>query len=406
MHDEITIGARLRALRRWRGMTLAELAGLAGLSKSFLSMAERGQRALDRRSHIAALANALRVSETDLVGGPHLSADPVQSDPHLRVPALRVALQTNRLGHAIVDRARPLPELVDAVKGLELLRRTCDYAQMGDRIPDLLDELHYHVATPADEAAQRVALTTVVDACYDAAFLTKNLNYADLGWSAAQVGLAAAEMADDPVLIGKAMFPIVLNTPREGGWRRTLAIAERAIDALEPHVGSGRGGSEVLGMAALNAALAAAALNDYARCQEWISEAYALAARVPDDPVHAWAYFSATNVAIWDISVRVECGQSGDVFLGLAEQVQEAKLAQLPTRRACFLADVGRGLARDTRSRNAAVAWLQRAEKTAPQRIRNDAKVRESIAVMLEQARAAALGRELRGMAARMGVPH
>ena len=38
-----------------------------------LVMVETGQRPLDRRSHIAALAGALKVSETDLVGGPHLS---------------------------------------------------------------------------------------------------------------------------------------------------------------------------------------------------------------------------------------------------------------------------------------------------------------------------------------------
>jgi DNA-binding XRE family transcriptional regulator len=40
--DEITIGARLPTLRRWRRMTQAELAELAGLSPSFLSMVETG----------------------------------------------------------------------------------------------------------------------------------------------------------------------------------------------------------------------------------------------------------------------------------------------------------------------------------------------------------------------------
>lgn len=58
---EITIGARLRSLRRWRGKTQVELAGLAGLSPSFVSMVENGQRPLDRPSHIAALASALKV---------------------------------------------------------------------------------------------------------------------------------------------------------------------------------------------------------------------------------------------------------------------------------------------------------------------------------------------------------
>ncbi|MEV6158474.1 helix-turn-helix transcriptional regulator [Nonomuraea sp. NPDC052129] len=83
MHTEnTTIGARLRILRTWRKMTLAQVAGLAGPSISHLSNIERGLSALDRRSYIAGLAAALRASESDLVGGPHLSADPLQSEPY------------------------------------------------------------------------------------------------------------------------------------------------------------------------------------------------------------------------------------------------------------------------------------------------------------------------------------
>ncbi len=50
--------------------------------------------------------------------------------------------------------------------------------------------------------------------------------------------------------------------------------------------------------------------------------------------------------------------------------------------------------------------WLRRAEEAAPQRIRNSAPVRETVAYLLNRARAAAGGPELRGMAARMGLPH
>jgi transcriptional regulator with XRE-family HTH domain len=126
--DEITIGARLRILRRWRGMSQVELAGLADLSPSFISMVETGQRPLDRRSHIAGIASALRVSETDLVGGPHLTPDPLQSDPHMAIPALRVALQTDTLSTPAVDRARPLADIVQEVRAqIEPMRRACDY---------------------------------------------------------------------------------------------------------------------------------------------------------------------------------------------------------------------------------------------------------------------------------------
>jgi transcriptional regulator with XRE-family HTH domain len=153
MFDDATIGARLRVLRKWRRLTQKELADLSGLSQSFLSMAERGERALDRRSHIAALASALRVSETELVGGPHLSADPLQSDPHMAIPALRVALETNSLGEPLCERARPLSELVTEIAHIEPLRAKGDYVQLGKRLPGVLDELHIHTASPEDEAA-------------------------------------------------------------------------------------------------------------------------------------------------------------------------------------------------------------------------------------------------------------
>lgn len=49
----------LRRVRLRRGMTLTTLAGLSGLSASFLCRIENGQRELCRKSHLQALASAL-----------------------------------------------------------------------------------------------------------------------------------------------------------------------------------------------------------------------------------------------------------------------------------------------------------------------------------------------------------
>jgi hypothetical protein len=93
---------------------------------------------------------------------------------------LRVALQTNTLTTSAVNRARPLADLAQIVTGqLEPLRRACDYAAIGRLLPDVLDELHYHAPAPADEAAQRLALGILVEACVGAAITPKNLNYAE-----------------------------------------------------------------------------------------------------------------------------------------------------------------------------------------------------------------------------------
>jgi transcriptional regulator with XRE-family HTH domain len=56
----------LRRVRLRRGLTQVELAGLAGLSYSYISMIECGRRKLTRRDHVNALAAALRVTPAEI----------------------------------------------------------------------------------------------------------------------------------------------------------------------------------------------------------------------------------------------------------------------------------------------------------------------------------------------------
>jgi hypothetical protein len=140
--------------------------------------------------------------------------------------------------------------------------------------------------------------------------------------------------------------------------------------------------------------------------EHWLAEAEKLADRVnDDDPGRNWEWFGATNVAIWRTALAVEHGEGGRAVLKLAEGATRAKLV-IATRRAALYLDIGRGLARDPRTQDEAAAWLHRAEQAAPQQIRNYAPAREAVAFLLTRARTTAGGRELRGMAARMGVPH
>jgi transcriptional regulator with XRE-family HTH domain len=405
MDDDSTVGARLRILRRWRGMTLTELAGLAGVSFSYLSMVERGQRMLDRRSYIAAVASALRVSETDLVGGPHLSADRQQADPHMAIPALREAFQTNKLDVPAVERARPLDELVRAVtEQIEPMRANSDYARAGALLPDVLDELHWHTAQQGDEPSQRLALETLIEACITAGLTAKDLGYIDLAHVAVLRAEEAATLLDDPVQLGKVNCLRVWTFPRERSWDRRLLTAERAADSLEPYVTTPLG-LQVLGILSLHAALGAAVVQRPHVISHWLDAADQLATRVPDDLRGNWQSFCQTNVNLWRVAISVERGESGGTVLDLTRAVEPSKLTWR-TRKASYLADVGRGLAREPKTRAEAVRWLRQAEEAAPQHIRNHPATRDTVAYLLGRATAAAGGRELRGMAARMGVPH
>lgn len=401
MYDETTIGARLRTLRRWRGMTLIELAGMAGMSKSHLSMIERGLSALDRRSWIANLAAALRVSETDLVGGPHLTADPVQAEPHAAIPLIRESLLANTLTAPMADQARPLRDLVAEMSRID--RSQHKFREAGRLLPALVDELHVHAAAPADEVAHRLALTTLIEAFQTATFICKDLGYGDLAHIAAMRALEVAGILDDPVSRGKAAS-LRIHTMPTTSWRARLSAAEAAANALQPHVHDST--VPVLGMLTLVAALSATVAANPSSADHWLDESADLAARIPDTPADNWGAFSSTNVGVWRIALAVERGEGGRTMLELAGGVDESRLVGRRGRHAAYLSDVGRGLARDPSTRDQAIQWLRRAESVAPHKVRNDNRVRETVAVMMEQSRAAAASRELRGMAARIGLPH
>jgi hypothetical protein len=141
-------------------------------------------------------------------------------------------------------------------------------------------------------------------------------------------------------------------------------------------------------MITLTVSRSAAVVQRGGTAQHWLGEAAAIAARVPDQPMDTWQSFSTTNVNIWRVSVGVERGEAGAAMLKLAEPVTLDGLDQRSSRRADFLADMGRGLARDPRTQADAVRWLRQAEDAAPQRIRNSAPVRETVAYLLNRARA------------------
>jgi transcriptional regulator with XRE-family HTH domain len=123
MSDDESIGARIRRLRRSRGLSLDQAAGLAGISKPYLSRLERGERSVDSRALLHQIATALEVSITDLTGQPYVPRDREHADAHRGVTGTRLAL---------VDPSgpsRPEAEIIAAVDELDVLMNSCDLVQ-------------------------------------------------------------------------------------------------------------------------------------------------------------------------------------------------------------------------------------------------------------------------------------
>ena len=77
-----------------------------------------------------------------------------------------------------------------------------------------------------------------------------------------------------------------------------------------------------------------------------------------------------------------------------------------PGREAAFHADLGRSLVHLRGKEAEAVTEFLTAEQIAPQRIHANALVRDAVSGLLDKQLPSHLGRDLRGLAHRMGIQH
>jgi transcriptional regulator with XRE-family HTH domain len=184
--DDQHIGRRVREIRSWRGMDQQALAGLAGISQSYLSMIERGERAVTKRATLETLASALQVSPTELTGQPYQPSDPLSNDVHSGISAIEVALDRYELGNDPGVAGRPWPEVSDAVKELNgVLRAEANYVAQSMVVPGLLADLHATYAR--DPEHRRDALVGLMYAYRSAASICKtwaseDFHYSPPGW--------------------------------------------------------------------------------------------------------------------------------------------------------------------------------------------------------------------------------
>lgn len=400
--DERPSGRRLRELRVWRGMTQRAVAELAGFSESYLSRIERGERAVDRRSTLEALAAALRVAPSELAeqAFPPAAADPVMSEVHDAVVALRVALADNSLDDPADDAPRPWPELAaDLHRVNHELRPRADYAAQGLVLPDLITDLHATAATNPDH--RRDALVGLLDVYTAATATAKNLGEPDLAAVAAMHARAVAAEVDSPAYTALAdwLRALAVSSPAR---ERSLSLAARAAERVQPVVGSDGAAAEMYGMLHLTCALNAAALTRYGESADHEAEAADVAARVGGGSNFGQQCFGEPNLGFWRVTLAVERGEGGKVA-EIARNVDPTAVASA-SRRAGFYTDLGRGLATERGRRGDAVAALRTAEQLAPQRVRANPYVRETVTDLRSRARRDAVGRELRGLAYRMGI--
>ena len=387
-------------MRCWRGLTLREAAGLAGLSFSFWGQVERGDKAVTKRSTLEAFASALRVHPTELTGQPWTSQDPTSADAHAGLMGIETALERYELGIDPGLTVRAWPQIAkDLERLVKLVHWTSDFAALGVLTPVLIGELHSAYTRLPKQ--RREVLLGLMNAYHTAMYTAKQLGGHGLPILAARAVQQCAEALDDPVWLGYAAWlrgNATGRLDRAAQYRRSVAAADTLTSRLDSS-----DAVQACGMLHLSAALAAGVQSDHETAATHLAEASVLAARM-DTEVGTWAHlwFGPTNVGIWRTSLAVEIGEHGQALE--AAKMVHPELLPGHVRQAEFWAEVGRALVVSKKTRDRGVRVLLHAEQVAPQRIRHDVFVREAVAGLLRQARRDAGGRELRGLAWRMGV--
>jgi transcriptional regulator with XRE-family HTH domain len=387
--DARTIGARLRQIRNSRKKSLRVIAGLAGISKSKLSLIERGEIALDSRAEIVALANALRIAPSELTELPVPA--PANGHADSAVDAVRLALMAigrQRPGGQVVS-VEELRARAHAIEG-------ADFESRGVALPGLIRDLHNTLAAGRD-VAELLDLAVLVHAQTTRGWLYVVGAPLDLRREAATLAQRMAQERDDPTALGVAAWGAVIEMVAAGAFD----LAQDELNSVTVPMNSPES-MQLAGMLALSGSLVAAADRRPGDVDAALEYAAELAQRTGQGNAYLMG-FGPTNVGLWRMAAALEIRdyeRAATIAEGLNPKAHPSR-----ERRATYWMDYGRALARLRGRQDDAVRALRIAEELFPMRVLRNPFARDVIGELVARSRRDAVGRELRGMAYRAGLP-
>lgn len=383
--DELGVGERIAFYRRRRGLTQRELGALAGRSEEWVSSVERRRREVRRLDVLTEVARALRVSLPDLLGQPVLMEDEDREDD---VPAVRDALMApRRLSRVLFAQ--------DAQRGLDV-QAVARYTEQvwfqyqGGRLgaviaalPQLLRDAQV-LEDDSDGARDGCAASARIH--HLAATALSKLGEADLAWIAAERAMAAAENADDPLVLASAARAGTHAFLANGRYNDALSLGTTAASWLRARMNANDPAAlSLFGMLHLRTATAAARHDDRATATDLLGRARDAAEQLGQDANHWQTGFGPTNVELHRLSAALDLGDARMVV----DQSPRVNTSGMPIeRKVARLLDLGRARSLVAEDEDALGDFLQ-AEELAPHLVRNSPAVREAVKTMHRRAPAA-----------------
>jgi transcriptional regulator with XRE-family HTH domain len=383
------IGRRVQAIRRRRGLTLDVAAGLAGISKSYLSMLEHGERRFEQRGLLEDIARALGCSVVDLTGQPYLPGDRASAEAMATLPAISIALYDATLADVPDIPCRDVGELVRWAAAANEHTANNRYDQAGQELGTLLTELHVHAVT-GDSDTQRAALAALVEACFVASGTARMLGNHDLAVQAARRAEEAAQQLGDPALSAFASMTSISALSRLGARHRAQRVADGALVDVAGHAdptASDTSAAEAAGMLHLSTAQMAAKDHRSTDVDIHLEAARDLAEHTGERN-RLWFSFGPANVRAWSLSVAVELGNGPGAAEAIERTPGYTDGLVAADRISSLYFDMARAYAQADGDRDGpALRHLDAADRISPLRIRHDPVARELVAALDGRAR-------------------
>jgi transcriptional regulator with XRE-family HTH domain len=381
-------GERIQILRERRGLSRPVLAGLVGMSASWLKGIEQGRRLPPRLPVLVKLAEALAVGDLTALAGTDLDLGaahplPVASFariPHDAVPAIRDAVRDPMLTPPSrpVD-AEALPGRV--VDAWVLWHQSPQHrADTGRVLPALLTDSRAAARTPGP--GQRAANAVLADVYALVQHVTVWASEPELAWTVADRAMTAAQAADTPAALASAAWTLGMVHRTVGDIDGALSLATGAIGLLAPRLD--HGGHDLAGMTGslmLHAALTSARAGREGDAWRYWDQATALAKRLPAGYHHPWTMFGTANIALHAVSINADLSKSA----AARSQAEQIDPAQIPSRerRGRLGVEIARTY-HQRRDYTATLHWLEYAHQTAPDSVHYSPVARQMTADTLD----------------------
>ncbi|MFY1653120.1 helix-turn-helix domain-containing protein [Solwaraspora sp. WMMB762] len=235
-----TVGDNVGRLRRLRGLTQEQLAEAAGLAIETIQKLEQNKPGSPRMSTLRAIAAALAVPTSVLVG-PRVASSAAGAgtdDDEIAVGLLRRALTPARglsgmtVGGVSTD-PPTVRELQMSIAGIDRIYHGDDYASALARLPVLIGEARSLV--DANSGDQRAAGAGQLAQAYQIAGTALiQLRRFDLAYHALSLALDVADESGDELIAASVVTTMCWLFLRQGRFDEAERLALATADAIEP----------------------------------------------------------------------------------------------------------------------------------------------------------------------------